>query len=221
MYGHPPFDLFEALYTTRAMRRLKPDPVPRAIIMRIIEAATMAPSNSNRQPWIFLVVTAVKTRQFIGEHYKQAWETYYLTAEKQRFLETQPDTAEAKNLRSANYLANHIGEVPVLIFACVKRYTDKRRAGRPMLGSIYPAVQNLCLAARAYGLGTAITGLHKHFEAEINGRLGVPPSYENEVLVPLGYPMGRWARPARKAATELTFFDQWGQSAPDKAEAAH
>lgn len=208
MYGHPEFDLFEAIYTTRAMRRLKPDPVPRETIMRIIEAATMAPSNSNRQPWLFMVVTAPETRQFVAQRYKQAWETYYLTTEKRDFLATQPDTAEAKNLRSAIYLANHIGEAPVLIFACVKRYTDKRRAGQPMFGSIYPAVQNLCLAARAYGLGTAITGLHKHFADEINRRLGVPSGYENEILIPLGYPKGRWDRPARKPARDVTFFDQ-------------
>jgi len=155
-----------------------------------------------------VVVTAAETRQFVAQRYKQAWETYYLTAEKRHFLETQPDTPEAKNLRSAIYLANHIGEAPVLIFACVKRYTDKRRAGQPMFGSIYPAVQNLCLAARAYGLGTAITGLHKHFEDEINRRLRVPPGYENEILIPLGYPKGRWGRPARKPASEVTFFDQ-------------
>ena len=210
MYGHPEFDLFEAIYTTRAMRRLKPDPVPREIILKIIEAATMAPSNSNRQPWIFVVVTAPETRQFVAQRYKQAWETYYLTAEKRQFLKTQPDTPEAKNLRSAIYLANHLDEVPVLIFACVKRYTDKSRAGQPMLGSIYPAIQNLCLAARAYGLGTAITGLHKHFEDEINQHLGVPSGYENEILVPLGYPKGRWGRPRRKAASDVSFFEQWG-----------
>ena len=210
MYGHPEFDLFEAIYTTRAMRRLKPDPVPHELIMRIIEAATMAPSNSNRQPWIFIVVTSAATREFVAQRYRRAWEKYYLTAEKRHFLETLPDTAEAKNLRSAIYLANHISEAPVLIFACVKRYTDKQRAGQPMLGSIYPAVQNLCLAARAYGLGTAITGLHKHFEEEINRRLGVPAGYENECLIPLGFPKGRWGRPARKAAAEVTFFEHWG-----------
>ena len=210
MYGHPTFDLFEAIYTTRAMRRLKPDPVPREILMRIIEAATMAPSNSNRQPWIFVVVTSAETRQFVAHRYKQAWETHYLTSEKRHFLESQPDAPEAKNLRSAIYLANHIGEAPVLIFACVKRYRDRERAGQPMLGSIYPSVQNLCLAARAYGLGTAITALHKHFADEINLRLGVPAGYENEILIPLGYPKGRWERPARKPAIEVTFFETWG-----------
>src|SRR2546421_8941720 len=192
MYGHPEFDLFEAIYTTRAMRRLKPDPVPREIIMRIIEAATMAPSNSNRQPWIFIVVSSAEIRQFVAQRYKRAWEHHYFTADKRLFLENHSGTPEARNLRSATYLANHIGEAPVLIFACVKRYTDQHRAGQPMVGSIYPAIQNLCLAARAYGLGTAITGLHTHFEGEINQKLGVPPEYENEILIPLGYPKGRW-----------------------------
>ena len=210
MYGHPEFDLFEAIYTTRAMRRLKPDPVPREIIMRIIEAATLSPSNSNRQPWIFVAVTEPATKQFVAERYKRAWDTFYCTPEKRRVMETQPDTPEGKSLRSANYLANHMGEAPVLIFCCVKRYNDQRRAGQPMVGSIYPAVQNLCLAARAYGLGTSITAMHAMFGKEIDELIGVPPTYANEVLVPMGYPKGRWARPARKPAAEVTFFERWG-----------
>jgi nitroreductase len=210
MYGHPEFDLFEAIYTTRAMRRLKPDSVPRELIMKVIEAATLSPSNSNRQPWIFVVVTEPATKQFVAERYKRAWDTVYCTPEKRRVMETQPNTPEGKSLRSANYLANHMGEAPVLIFACVKRYNDARREGQPMVGSIYPAVQNLCLAARAYGLGTSITSMHGMFGKEIDERLGVPPAYANEVLVPMGYPKGRWDRPARKPAADVTFFDRWG-----------
>ncbi len=209
-YGHIDFDLFEAIYTTRAMRRLKPEPVPREIIMKVIEAATMSPSNSNRQPWIFLVVTDATTKQFVAQRYKKAWETHYLTPDKRHVLETAPETSEGKSLRSANYLANHLAEAPVLIFCCVKRYNDAPRAGRPMYGSIYPAVQTLCLAARAYGLGTSITGLHHIFGDEINKLLGVPPEYANEVMVPMGYPRGRWGRPARKPAHDVTFFEHWG-----------
>jgi nitroreductase len=211
MYGHPEFDLYQAIYTTRAMRRLKPDPVPRELIMKIIEAATMSPSNSNRQPWIFLVVTAPEAKRFVAERYKRAWETHYLTAAKRRVLQTEPDSPEGKSLRSANYLANHLADAPVLIFACVKRYNDAARAGRPMYGSIFPAVQNLCLAARGYGLGTSITGLHHLFAREVDEYLGVPENYANEILVPMGYPRGRWDRPARKPAAEVTFFDHWGR----------
>jgi nitroreductase len=168
MHGHPEFDLFEAIYTTRAMRRLKPDPVPRDVIMKVIEAATLSPLNSNRQPWIFVVVTDPATKRFVAERYKRAWDTFYCTPEKRHVMETQPNTPEGKSLRSANYLANHMDEVPVLIFACVKRYNDKQRAGEPMVGSIYPAVQNLCIAARAYGLGTSITSMHGMSGKEID-----------------------------------------------------
>jgi nitroreductase len=211
MFDHPEFDLFEAIYTTRAMRRLKPDPVPPEILMRVIEAATMGPSGGNRQPWRFLVVTDPATRRFVAQRYKRAWDTYYLTPRKREIMETRPDSPEGKSLRSASYLANHLGEAPVLIFPCVKRYNDKLRAGQPMHGSIYPAVQNLCLAARAYGLGTSITGLHHLFAEEIDALLGVPATYGNEILIPMGYPKGRWGRPVRKPAAEVTFFERWGQ----------
>ena len=210
MYGHPEFDLFEAIYTTRAMRRLKPDPVPREIVMRVIEAATLGPSGSNRQPWIFIVVTGAPTKEFVAERYKRAWDTYYLTPQKRAVMETQPDSPAGKTLKSANYLANHLAEAPVLIFPCVKRYTDDRHAGQPMYGAIYPAVQNLCLAARGYGLGTSITGLHHIFGEEVDEMLGVPPTHANEILVPMGYPKGRWGRPARKPAVDVTFFEHWG-----------
>ena len=211
MFDHPEFDLFEAIYTTRAMRRLKPDPVPPEIVMRVIEAATMGPSGGNRQPWRFLVVTDPATRHFVGERYKRAWDTFYLTPAKREVMAKHPDSPEGRSLRSANYLANHLGEAPVLIFPCVKRYNDKYRAGEPMYGSIYPAVQNLCLAARAYGLGTSITGLHQLFAEEIDAALGVPATYANEILIPMGYPKGRWGRPVRKAAAEVTYFERWGR----------
>jgi nitroreductase len=211
MFGHPEFDLFEAIYTTRAMRRLKPDPVARELVMKVIEAATLSPSNSNRQPWIFVVVTEPATKQFVAERYKKAWETYYLTPEKRAVMANDPGSAAARSLKSATYLANHLGEAPVLIFACVRRYNDPRHKGEPMYGSIFPAVQNLCLAARAYGLGTSITGLHSiMFGDEVNERLGVPETHANEVMVPMGWPMGRWDRPARKPAADVTFFERWG-----------
>ncbi len=82
-----------------------------------------------------------------------------------------------------------------------------------MLNALFPAIQNLCLAARAYGLGTSITGLHQMHHAEIDARLGVPPQYSNAALIPLGYPKGRWARPERKPALEVTYWERWGNRA--------
>ncbi len=210
MYGQPSFDLFEAIYTTRSMRRLKPDPVPPATIVKVIEAATMGPSGSNRQPWFFIVVTGTETKQFVAERYRKAWEVYFTPAAR-ALVEREPDSPQGRILRSARYLAHHIADVPVMIFACVKKYTDAARRGQPMWGAIYPAIQNLCLAARSYGLGTSITGLHQMYAKEIDAHLGVPPEFANIALIPLGYPKGRWARPDRKPALAVTFWERWGE----------
>ena len=177
--------------------------------MKIIEASTMGPSGGNRQPWRWMVVTDKETRDLVASRYLQGWERY-LTPAARAILEHEPDSPQGRSLKSARYLANHIAEVPVLIFACVRRYTDAARKGEPMHGAIYPAIQNLCLAARAYGLGTCITTMHLMFGTEIDAHLGVPPEYANVILIPLGYPKGRWARPDRKPALQVTFWEKWG-----------
>lgn len=211
MFGHPPFDLYEAIYTTRSMRRLKPDPVPPELIVKVIEAATMGPSGGNRQPWMFVVVREAEMKEFVAVRYRAAWERYFTPAARAIVAE-DPQSQKGRVLRSAKYLAEHIGEAPILIFGCVKRYTDKARAGEPMQNALFPAIQNLCLAARGYGLGTSITGLHMMFGAEIDAKLGVPSEYANIALIPMGYPKGRWARPDRKPALSVAFWERWGQS---------
>ena len=210
MYGQPEFDLFEAIYTTRSMRRLKPDPVPPELIVKVIEAATMGPSGSNRQPWIFVVVREQAMKDFVAVRYRKAWEMYFTPAARE-IVGKDPNSPRGRILRSARYLAEHVGESPILIFTCVKRYTDARRAGQPMQNAMFPAIQNLCLAARAHGLGTSITGLHMMFGAEIDEKLGVPPEYANIALIPMGYPKGRWGRPERKPALSVTFWERWGE----------
>ncbi len=217
MYGHPAFDLYEAIYTTRSMRRLKPDPVAPELIVKVIEAATMGPSGSNRQPWIFIVVREQAMKDFIAQRYRKAWEIYFKPAARE-LVAREPNSPQGRILRSAKYLAEHIAECPVLIFACVKFYNDPARKGQPMQNALFPAIQNLCLAARGYGLGTSITGLHMMFGNEINHKLGVPPEYANIALIPMGYPKGRWARPDRKPALAVTFWERWGErrdSVPD------
>jgi len=210
MYGHPPFDLYEAIYTTRSMRRLKPDPVAPELIVKVIEAATMGPSGSNRQPWIFIVVREQELKDFVAVRYRAAWERYFVP-EARAIVANDPMSPRGRILRSAKYLAEHIGEAPVLIFTCVKRYNDRGRVGQPMQNAMFPAIQNLCLAARGYGLGTSITGLHMMFGDEIDAKLGVPKEYANLALIPMGYPKGRWGRPERKPALAVTFWESWGE----------
>jgi nitroreductase len=141
--------------------------------------------------------------------YRAAWERYFTPAAR-AIVENEPQSQRGRVLRSAKYLAEHVGEAPVLIFGCVKRYTDRARTGQPMQNALFPAIQNLCLAARGYGLGTSITGLHTMFAAEIDAKLGVPDEYANIALIPMGYPKGRWARPERKPALSVTFWEKWG-----------
>ena len=211
MYGNPEFDLYEAIYTTRSMRRLKPDPVPPELIVKVVEAATMGPSGGNRQPWRFVIVREADTKAFVAERYLKAWGWYY-SGKTRAIAEDDPQSPQGRIIRSAKYLAEHMTEVPVMIFGCVKRYNDAGREGQPMFNAIFPAIQNLCLAARGYGLGTSITGLHMRFGDEVNARLGVPTEYANVALIPMGYPKGRWDRPARKPALEVTFWEKWGKS---------
>jgi len=212
MFGQTEFDLFEAIYTTRSMRRLRTDPVAPALIVKVIEAATMGPSGSNRQPWRFIVVRDPETKAYVAERYRNAWERYF-TPQSRAIVANAPHSPQGRILRSARYLAEHIGETPVMIFCCVKIYNDPRRKGQPMLNAIFPAIQNLCLAARAYGLGTSITGMHQMYANEIDARLGVPAEYANVALIPLGYPKGRWARPERKPALEIISWERWDNRA--------
>ncbi|MGH7781973.1 MAG: nitroreductase family protein [Candidatus Binataceae bacterium] len=212
MFGQREFDLFEAMYTTRSMRRLLPDPVPPALIVKVIEAATMGPSGSNRQPWIFVIVRDSEMKAFVAERYRKAWEVYF-TPRAREIVASDPRSPQGRILRSARYLAEHIADVPVMIFCCVKKYNDAARKGQPMSNAMFPAIQNLCLAARAYGLGTSITGLHSMYAQELDARLGVPPEYANLALIPLGYPKGKWGRPERKPALEVTYWERWGNRA--------
>jgi len=211
MYGHPEFDLYEAIYTTRSMRRLKPDPVAPELIVKVVEAATMGPSGGNRQPWKFVIVRDADTKAFVAERYMKAWSRYF-TGKARALVENDPQHPQSRILRSAKYLAEHIADVPVMLFGCVKRYTDTGREGQPMFNAIFPAIQNLCLAARGYGLGTSLTGLHVRYGDEINARLGVPEEYANVALIPMGYPKGRWDRPARRPALEVTYWEKWGNA---------
>lgn len=199
--------LFEAIYTQRAIRRLKPDPVPDHLIHRLIEAATKAPSGTNKQPWRFLIIRNAETRRRIAEYYLQSWERAYGNQAGQR-----TDISE-QVLSSADYLARHMHEVPVLILACIQHDGSPSTMGRG--ASIFPAVQNILLAARGLGLGSVLTSLHKHYEAEIKALLDIPENVETAALLPVGYPAeGVGYGPTRRRPTEeVTYFEHWGQSA--------
>ncbi|MSP79206.1 MAG: nitroreductase [Dehalococcoidia bacterium] len=201
-------DLFDAMHTQRAIRRYKSDPVPDEVIHKVLDAAIRAPTGSNSQSWSFIVLQDPKIKQQVAEYYKRAWIT---TGGVERYSDgTEP--ARVRLLKSVIHLTEHMGEVPVLILCCVRG----SGAGSITSGSsIYPAVQNLMLAARGLGLGTCLTTLHRNFETEIKALVGIPNDVSTAALIPMGYPADtvRFGPTPRQPVNTVAFRDHWGNSA--------
>lgn len=199
-------EFFEALSTLRAMRRLKPDPVPDELIWQVLRAATQAPSGGNMQQWSFMVVTDPEKKRKIGEWYLDSWNKSY--GPRREAMKAIPATA--KMYASADHLANNIATVPVLIFAMMPK-AHVKEGGYIAGASIYPAVQNLMLAARALGLGTTLTTLHKLHEREVCELLGIPADVTTMAMIPMGWPKGKFGTPPRRPAEEVVSWDTWGE----------
>ena len=201
--------LFEIIQTTRSMRRLKPDPVPDELIRQILEAGVCAPSGGNMQRWRFLVVKDPETKKSAAAYYKRAWDEQAVP----RYRAGAPApgvSAErfSRMLAAAQHLADHIHEAPVWIVPCLEGAANPTRwAG----SSIYPAVQNMLLAARALGLGATLTTLHLNFEKEVEALLGLPQDAHSYAILPIGYPLGRFGPVGRKPLGDVVYRDRWGQ----------
>lgn len=200
---------FDVIGTQRAMRRLSPDPVPPEYIEKIIWAATRAPSGGNRQGWRWLVITDTAKKQKIQEWYKDAWTS--VTASGYGVSAGLPGVEAESNdrvMRSATYLAEHMHEAPVLILACA--LTGGGGGDITAGSSIYPAVQNLMLAARALGLGTALTTVHRMHQDEVRELLEIPATVETAALIPVGWPLGKFGSGLRQPVEKVTYYDTWG-----------
>jgi len=213
---------FEILDTTRAIKRLKSDPVPLELIRKVLDAGTKAPSGINSQPWEFLVVRDLTTKKWVQERYLRFATERFADAAK------SADTPHTRMLRTVMHLAEHLHEAPVLLFVCGHRdwpaavpiATRLGKAPAPY-GSIYPCVQNILLACRAVGLGASLTTIHHMFEAELATQLGVPDDVSLVALLPIGFPQGRFGPVTRKPASELSHFDRWGNCAPASQSEHH
>ena len=208
-------DLFEIIGTTRSMRRLKPDPVPDELIRKILEAGVCAPSGGNMQRWRFLVIRDAGIKQAVAVYYKRAWDEQ--VGPRYRAGEPAPGMNRDRFLRlvdAAEYLAARIHEAPVWIVPCLEGSGLVQRGGpltRSSGSSIYPAVQNMLLAARAIGLGATLTTLHLAFEKEAEAALGLPDGVQSFAILPIGFPMGRFGPVRRVALGDVVFADHWGQ----------
>ena len=194
----PEVGLFEAIYTARSIRALKPDPVPDELVRRILEAACQAPSGSNSQPWRFVVIRSPEGKRQLD---KLVFQAEQLRAGGQ----------------GVSAVRQSLADVPVIVLVCA----DRAKSSWPpsvvgIFGQTFPAVQNLLLAARAFGLGGNMTTSYRWMEAEIKAHLGVPDDMDTVVLVPLGYPdESRGARHGKKTRLPLNavaYEERWGES---------
>ncbi len=198
-------DLYEALYTTRAMRRVAPEAIPDEDVRLMLDAAVRAPSGSNAQNWRWLVVTDTPTIAALADLYREAWgvlnETVYAGADRT----ANPQMARVFN--SSQWLADNFQHVPLVILPFHRN--------DPTGASIYPAVWNLMLAARGRGIGTTLTTILGSFRNEqVADLLGVPldKGWRNAAAIPCGYPLGRWGVAARRPVEEVVYQDRWGES---------
>jgi nitroreductase len=229
--------IMQVMASMRAMRRLRPDPVPRELLETIVRAATWAPSGSDSQHYAFVVVTDRDAMAHLAELWRDVVDTYHTLMGT-----LVPDLADERHARmgeALRYQAEHFHETPALIAACYQRSRLTKDLARDLKGnldvmrklgarralrlsaagrlganlteasSIYPAVQNLLLAARAHGLGATLTVWHLFREADFRAALGVPKEYGIYALVPVGYPMGRFGPVRRRPTNEVIHWDRW------------
>ncbi|QQS11086.1 MAG: nitroreductase family protein [Rhodospirillales bacterium] len=202
-------DVFEIMRTTRAMRRLRPDPVPEELIVKILEAGISAANGGNAQKWRFLVIKDPAVKKAVQVFYKRAFDE--VIGPRYASSPTPPGVTKERFQRqhhAVEYLTEHFHEAPVWIVACLEDGpTPNRMAG----ASIYPAVQNMLLAARALGLGSTLTTRHLLFEKEAEAALGLPEGVHSYAILPIGYPMGKFGPVGRGELSEVVFSERWGQ----------
>jgi nitroreductase len=201
--------LFDIIGSTRAMRRLKPDPVPDDLIAKILQAGSCAPNGGNIQRWRFLVVKDPAIKQAVQVWYKRALDE--VVGPRYRTIAPPPGATKESYERqhgAVEYLTDHFHEAPVWIVPCIE---DKNPQTRGSGASIYPAVQNMLLAARALGLGATLTNRHLHYEKETQAALGLPPNVHSYAIIPIGWPMGKFGPVKRGPLSEIVYQDKWGQ----------
>jgi len=215
--------IFETMYSVRAIRRFKPDPVPDAIISKVLDAAIRAPSAGNSQDWLFVVVTDAAQRRKVAEIYRRA-SMWVRPVYENNPRPAHMDAAQYERFwKSGAYLHEHMGDAPVLIVPCLRVRQRNLPSSLPPEAlaamerefswragaSIYPAVQNIILACRAIGLGTVLTTNHMLLEDEMKQALGLDAGVKTVGLMPVGYPTSKFGPVVRKRVAEVAFRDQF------------
>jgi nitroreductase len=202
--------LLEGLATTRAIRRYTGEPVPPEALRAMLFAATRAPSGSNRQPFRFLVLTdgpkAREAKQLLATAARRAWSGKRTHDRYDEGSGAVDDSPKARMARTMQHYVEHFASAPLVVLPCLVRY----REPTPFEGaSIFPACQNLLLAARALGYGGVLTGFHGMVEPELRALLGVPEGVLIAATITIGKPVGAHGPVRRRPLGELVYADEW------------
>lgn len=211
-------ELIDGIATTRAIRRFRRDPIPDEDLSAMLFAATRAPSGSNRQLFRFIVLrdgpVAAEAKALLGQAFRDGWNHKRGTDGYDQGSGAEADSPKARQSRAMQHFVDHFEEIPVVVLPCIKP-----RHGSLIDGaSIYPACQNLLLAARALGYGGVLTGWHGAVEAPLRALVGLPDDYVFAATIPLGRPQGKHGPVRRMPIAELVFDDVWQGEAPWAAE---
>jgi len=211
-------DVFEAIDTTRAVRRFTSAPVTDDEIMTCIRAAVQAPSGGNIQPWQFVVVTDAATKDVLGAIYRRAYARYEPALQRAMpgFRSPEHQASFARMTRASRHLAEHLGEAPALVLVLMPNISmtlsDEHGAldvGTPF-ASVYPAVQNFMLAARGLGIGTTLTTVYRIYQDEVRAACAIPERYEVVALIPMGRPRKPFVVGRRRAVEDVTHWQRFG-----------
>jgi nitroreductase len=231
--------LFDIMWTTRAMRRLKPDPVPEETLLQLVDAALHGPSGSNAQNWRFVIVRDRAQKEKIQKLWQKTWGFYLETFATADLRPGETAEQREKTKKVATELANGIAEVPALIFVCVAKDEQLAKAlaspstlvklvqhfgvggaARMAMGSsriqgmadgstAYPAVQNILLAARGLGLGAVLTTQHFFVPGEFEAAVGLPSNVNLAAIIPVGYPRGKFGPVTRPDPRDVVSWDRY------------
>jgi nitroreductase len=221
----PEISLYEGLLTTRAIRRYTDDPVDDEDLRDIMFAATRAPSGSNRQPFRFVVLTdgpiAREAKRLLGQGARRFWDTKRTTDGYDQGSGAEEDSPKSRVARTMQHYVDTYESVPVVVLACFVSYREPSPADG---ASVFPACQNLLLAARALGYGGVLTGWHYAVEAELRALLGIPDGVVLCATITLGRPVGQHGPVRRRPLPELVYGEKWGDApawAVDPAGVGH
>jgi nitroreductase len=221
--------LYEGLMSLRAMRRLKPDPVPEELVWAILKAGQQAPSGGNIQPWHFVVVTDADLRAEMGDLYRRTYDRYEAATLSKVPANPDPVAQQAwqRTVDASRHLAESLSTVPlhIAVLAADIDMTTADADGPLDIGSVLvsvvPAVQNMMLAARSFGLGTALTTVMRIEQASFRSILGIPERWQLVAYLPVGWPRGRFGVAPRRAVASVTSWDRYGtrRTPPESREA--